>query len=168
MASLLSATMRGLVIMALSTPGVATRRIPGAPVRSSRNGRMVPSGHGDRQHRRGLPRVRSQWNDERLAMIRQALETEGGRRVIARPGSRVPTISAPVVQARAAKPTRSAHGLAPGSGRGASPRTATRGPKTRRAPLGPNRRPAARTERPHAVSYAPPPVGAVADPLSHA
>ena len=46
MTSLLSATMTGLVIMALSTPGIAARRIPGAPVRSSRNGRMVPSGHG--------------------------------------------------------------------------------------------------------------------------
>jgi len=87
MASLPSATMTGLVITALSTPGIATRRIPGAPVRSSRNGRMVPSGHGDRQHRRGIPRVRShdRGNDERLAMIRQALETEGGRRVTAGP-----------------------------------------------------------------------------------
>src|SRR5260370_2976176 len=36
------------LLSALSTPGIATRRIPGAPVRS-RNGRMVPSGHGDRK-----------------------------------------------------------------------------------------------------------------------
>ena len=110
---------------------------------------MFPSGHGIASIAAGFlesgPTIEG--NDGRLAMIRQALETECGRRVTAGPK----LTGADNLRAGRPGSDREADPLctrlAPGSGRGASPRTATRGPKTRRAPLGSNRRLAARTER---------------------
>jgi hypothetical protein len=80
MASLLSATMNGLVITALFHARHSDAPHSGAPVRSGRNGRMVPSGHGIASIAAAFlesgPTI--EWNDERLSMIRQTLETEGG------------------------------------------------------------------------------------------
>jgi hypothetical protein len=110
-------------------------------------------------------------NDERLAMIRQALETEGGRRVTAgprltgadnlragRPGSdreADPLCTRPRARQRSRSVSEDSHA------RAGRRRAVLRLDPTDVLPPGPN-------ERPHAASYAPPPVGAVADPLSHA
>ena len=56
-ATLLDATMRGLVIMALSAPGIAAHRAQASPFGAAA-GRVVPAGPGPRQHRVGVPRAR--------------------------------------------------------------------------------------------------------------
>ena len=134
---------------------------------------MVPSGHGIASIAAGFlesgPTIEG--NDGRLAMIRQALETEGGRRVTAgpkltgadnlragRPGSdreADPLCTRPRARQRSRSVSEDSDARAEDA-----PRSAWIQPTSCR--------PDRTNERPHAVSYAPPPVGAVADPLSHA
>ena len=58
MATLLSATMRGLIIMALSTPEIAEYRAEASPFGAARKGEWSPGGLGHRQHRVCVPRAR--------------------------------------------------------------------------------------------------------------
>jgi hypothetical protein len=80
MASLLSATMSGLVITALFQPGIATRRIQAHSFGAAETAEWSLQAMGIASIAAAFlesgPTI--EWNDERLSMIRQALETEGG------------------------------------------------------------------------------------------
>jgi AcrR family transcriptional regulator len=77
LATLLSATMRGLIIMALSTPGIAGQRVQARPFGAASEGEWsMPA--------LGLASIASAclepdpgivWDDERLARVRRALRT---------------------------------------------------------------------------------------------
>ena len=75
MATLIDATMRGLVIMALSVPDIAAHRTPASPFEAASQDEWSLPAMG----LAGLasaflePDPAIQWDDERIAAVRQAL-----------------------------------------------------------------------------------------------
>ncbi len=77
LATLLSATMRGLIIMALSTPGIAGHRVQASPFGAvSRDEWSWPAmGLAGLASAFLEPDPEIQWDDDRLASVRRALRT---------------------------------------------------------------------------------------------
>jgi len=77
LATLLSATMRGLIIMALSTPGIAGHRVQASPFGAvSRDEWSWPAmGLAGLASAFLEPNPEIQWDDDRLASVRRALRT---------------------------------------------------------------------------------------------
>jgi AcrR family transcriptional regulator len=75
MATLLSATMRGLVLMALSTPDMATHRAEASPFGAADKGEWSLAALGVASIATAFlePDPAIEWNEERLASVRQAL-----------------------------------------------------------------------------------------------
>jgi hypothetical protein len=78
--TLADATMRGLVIMALPTPGIATHRTMAAPFGAAApdDWSLAALGMAGIASAFLEPDPAIEWDDERLAQIRQALTTVTG------------------------------------------------------------------------------------------
>jgi len=78
-ATLASATLRGLVIMALSTPDIASRRFQAKPIGAAQAAEWSYAAltAGSIGYAFLEPDPTIEWNDERLARVRQALERLG-------------------------------------------------------------------------------------------
>ena len=81
-ARLASATLRGLVIMALSTPDIASRRIQARPFGSARTAEWSQPAITAASIAFAFlePDPTIEWNDERLANVRHALKSLGAAR----------------------------------------------------------------------------------------
>jgi AcrR family transcriptional regulator len=77
MATLLSATLRGLVVMALSTPGIASQRVEGSPFDATTTDAWSLPALGLASIGWAFlePDPAIEWDDERIASVRQALST---------------------------------------------------------------------------------------------
>lgn len=77
MATLLSATMRGLVLMALSTPDMATHRAEASPFGAAGKGEWSLAALGIASIATAFlePDPAIEWNEERLDSVRQALSS---------------------------------------------------------------------------------------------
>jgi len=77
LATLLSATLRGLIIMALSTPGIAGQRVRARPFGAAAEGEWSLPAMGLAGIASALlePDPEIVWDDERLARVRHALRT---------------------------------------------------------------------------------------------
>jgi hypothetical protein len=75
MATLLSATLRGLVIMALTTPGIAAHRAQASPFGAATTDEWSLPAMGTASIASAVlePDPAIQWDDERAARVRQAL-----------------------------------------------------------------------------------------------
>jgi AcrR family transcriptional regulator len=79
LARLLSATMRGLVIMALSTPEIARRRMQASPFGSTTaEWSLAAMGIASLAGALLEPDPTIEWNNERIANVHAALKTESG------------------------------------------------------------------------------------------
>lgn len=79
MATLLSATMRGLIIMGMSTPEIATYRAQASPLGAARQDQWSLAAMGIASVASAYlePDPAVTWDDQRLSSVRQALEVLG-------------------------------------------------------------------------------------------